>query len=601
MKKFIYKIFKLLDARERKRLYMLLIAMVVTALIEVVGIATIIPFLSLITNPNLINTNQIINWFYVTLNFQSNNRFFIFVGFTVLLFLIISSITMLMTMWGITRFINMRQFTISKRLLSSYLYQPYVYFLNKNTSELGKNILSEVDHFISGVILPLMNLLSRGVASIFIFTMLIVVEPLLALSVIIVLGGSYIFIYRRVKNKLNDIGEKNYINNIGRFKSVNEAFGNIKQIKLLRNEEFFIEQFSKPSNEYAKNCTTHTIVSDIPKYIMEIVAIGGLISIVLYLLTFSRGLQEILPTIGLFAFAAYRIMPALQNVFKSIAQIRFYTPALNALYEDMSSLKNKIDESDYSNNRFSDLKLQKELRLEKITFSYSGTKMPVIDNLSLKIIANTSVAFVGKTGSGKTTIVDIILGLLDPDSGKIFADGIEINNYNKQFWQKNLGYISQDIYLQDDTVSRNIAFGVPEEKIDFNIVKRVAQIANIHNFIVKELPNGYQTEVGERGIRLSGGQKQRIGIARALYNDPAVLVLDEATSALDSSTEKEVLEAINNISKTKTLIIIAHRLTTVKECDVIYMLDEGKILVKGKYNELMETNKEFKKMAKDYS
>lgn len=600
MKKFIYKIFKLLDARERKRLYILFIAMIISAFIEVLGIATIIPFLSLITNPNLIDSNQIIKWFYVTLNFQSHNSFFIFVGFIVLLFLIVTNISVLLTMWGITRFINMRQYTISKRLLSRYLHQPYVFFLNKNTSELGKNILSEVDHFIVGVIMPLMRFLSRGIAAIFIFTMLIIAEPLLALSAMIVLGGVYIFIYRKVKNKLHNIGEKCFTMNTERFKSVNEAFGNIKQIKLLRNEEFFIEQFSKPSNVYARNNTTHTIVSDMPRYIMEIVAIGGLISIVLYLLAFTREFQKILPTIGLFAFAAYRIMPALQSIFMSIATIRFYTPALNVLYKDMSSLENITYETGYLNKKFSLIKLKKELRLEKITFSYPRTKVPVIDNLSLKIEANTCVAFVGKTGAGKTTIVDIILGLLNPDSGKIFADGIEINNYNKQFWQKNLGYIPQDIYLQDDTVIRNIALGVPEEKIDFNIVKRVAQIANIHDFIIKELPNEYQTEVGERGIRLSGGEKQRIGIARALYHNPVVLVLDEATSALDSSTEKEVLEAINNISKTKTLIIIAHRLTTVKGCDVIYVLKEGKIVGQGKYEELMESNKEFKEMAKDY-
>ena len=246
----------------------------------------------------------------------------------------------------------------------------------------------------------------------------------------------------------------------------------------------------------------------------------------------------------------------------------------------------------------SPINMQKELKLEEITFSYPGTRKPVIDNLNIKIGSNTSVAFVGKTGVGKTTIADIVLGLLRPCSGRILVDGVEITDENLSGWQKNLGYIPQDIYLLDDTVTRNIAFGVPNEEIDINIVEGVAQIANIHNFVTEELPDKYQTLVGERGIRLSGGQRQRIGIARALYHNPGVLVLDEATSALDGKTENEVFEAINNIARTKTLIIIAHRLTTTRDCDIIYILKDGKIVGQGKYKELMKSNAEFQKMAK---
>jgi ATP-binding cassette, subfamily B, bacterial PglK len=601
MKVFIHKVLNLLDSHERKRFYILFAAMIITSFIEVLGIATIIPFLSLITNPDLMESNSILRWFYINLNFQSYNSFFIFIGFIFLLFLIISNIAVLLTMWGVTRFTNMRQYTISKRLLNKYLNQPYVYFLNKNTAKLGKNILSEVDHFVVGIIIPLMRFLSRGITAVFIFIMLMIVEPVLAFSVMVILGGLYTLIYKKIKNKLKNIGERSVVLNSDRYKSVNEAFGNIKQIKLLRNEDFFVEQFSRPSNIYAKHNTSYTITSEMPRYIMEIVAIGGLISIVLYLIAFSKGFQEVLPLIGLFAFASYRIMPALQSIFSSIATIRFYTPALNLLYTDMNSKDKAVNSTFNFNNNILSIELKKELSLVEIRFSYPSTKIPVLNKLSLNIKANTSIAFVGKTGAGKTTIADIILGLLDPDDGKIYSDGIEITKSNKQFWQKNLGYIPQDIYLQDDTIIKNVAFGVAEEKIDFNKVEEVAKIANIHNFIINEMPNGYNTEVGEGGIRLSGGQKQRIGIARALYHNPSVLVLDEATSALDSSTEKEIIEAINTISKTKTLIIIAHRLTTVKKCDVIYILKDGNIIGQGRYDELIESNEEFKKMAKDYS
>ncbi|OFW62411.1 MAG: hypothetical protein A2Z35_03200 [Actinobacteria bacterium RBG_19FT_COMBO_36_27] len=592
------KVLKLLDERERKRLYMLFGAMTISALIEVAGIVSILPFLALITNPTLINDNRFLNWLYITLNFQSSNRFLIFIGIMVLLILIVSNILVILTMWGVSRFTNMRNFTIARRLLSRYLHQPYIFFLNKNTIELGKNILSEVTIVTSGVLIPLMQIISSGIIALFIFAMLMVVEPLLALSVMVILGVAYIFIYRIVKKKVSNIGKRRFNANIELHKAVYEAFGGIKQLKLLGFEEVFINRYSKPSSEYARDTATNQIISGTPRYIMEVVAIGGIISVVLYLLASARGFQDVLPIIGLFAFAAYRIMPALQNIYASITTMRFYVHGLDVLYRDMYAFEDKSYTPAYSKKKFPPLNLQKELRLEGITFSYPGTSKPVIDNLNIKIDSNTSVAFVGKTGVGKTTIADIILGLLRPCNGRMLVDGVEITDNNLSGWQKNLGYIPQDIYLLDDTVTRNIAFGVPDENIDMNIIKSTAQIANIHNFVTEELPNGYQTVVGERGIRLSGGQRQRIGIARALYHNPGVLVLDEATSALDGTTEKEVFEAINNISRTRTMIIIAHRLTTIRSCDVIYVLKYGKIVGQGKYEELMESNTEFRKMAK---
>jgi ABC-type bacteriocin/lantibiotic exporter with double-glycine peptidase domain len=592
------KILKLLDERERKRLYLLFGIMTISGIIEVAGIVSILPFLSLITNPTLINDNRILNWLYTTLNFQSSNRFLIFIGVMVLLILIVSNILVILTMWGVARFTNMRTFTISRLLLSRYLHQPYVFFLNKNTSELGKNILSEVSSVTSGVLIPLIQIISRGIVALFIFIMLIAVEPFLALFVMVILGASYVFIYKVVKKKISNIGKRRFSANAEHYKVVVEAFGGIKQLKLLGFEDIFISRFSKPASEYSRHNATYQIISGMPRYIMEVIAFGGIISVVLYLLASARGFQDALPIIGLFAFAAYRIMPALQNIFASITTIRFYVHSLDVLYEDIYSFEDKSYTTTYSKKKFPPLNLKKELKLEEISFSYPGTRKPVIDNLNLKIYSNTSVAFVGKTGVGKTTIADIILGLLRPSSGRILIDGVEITDENLHEWQKNLGYIPQDIYLLDDTVTRNIAFGVPDEKIDMNIVKSAAQIANIHNFVIEELSNGYQTVVGERGVRLSGGQRQRIGIARALYHNPGVLILDEATSALDGSTENEVFEAINNIARTKTLIIIAHRLTTVRDCDVIYILKDGKMVGQGRYKELMELNTEFQKLAK---
>lgn len=593
----IKKIFKLLTKQERKRLYMLFGAMVISAIIEVAGVASILPFLSLITNPGLIQSNRYLKWLYTSLNFQSNNRFLILVGAIVLVILIVSNILALLMRWALTRFSSMRTYTISRSLLINYLYQPYIFFLNHNTSTLGKDILSEVEKAVSGVILPLLDIFSRGIIALFVFAMLLVVNPILALSLIGVLGGAYLFIYKFIKQKLYHMGKKSYEYNTERFKALDEAFGDIKLIKLRGCENFFVNSYSKPAVEIAKYNASYAIITQTPRYIMEIIAFGGVIIVVLYLLASGRGFQDLLPLIGLYAFATYRLMPSLQAIFASASQMRFATKSIDSLYETMRSFNNEQNLSSTYKEKIERLLLKKEFRIERVTFSYPKTREPVIKNLNLKAAINSSVALVGVTGAGKTTIANIILGLLKPDTGRLLVDGIEITDENLSNWQRNLGYIPQDIYLQDDTVARNIAFGIPDDSIDLDVVGHVAKIANIHNFIVEQLPDGYQTIVGERGVRLSGGQRQRIGIARALYNNPGVLVLDEATSALDGATEKEVFKAIQNVAKTKTLIIIAHRLTTIKECDVIYVLKNGIITGIGKYDELIETNENFRKIA----
>lgn len=594
----IRKVLKLLTERERKRLYLLFVVMVISAIIEVAGIASIMPFLSLITNPSLVEDNAILNWMYTSLNFQNTNRFLIFTGVVVLFILITSNLLVFLTNWGLARFSWMRSHSISKRLLRNYLFQPYKFFLNQNTSVLGKNILSEVQIIIKGVIVPLLEILSRGIVAVFIFVMLVIVDPVLALSLVVVLGGAYVITYRLVKQRLNIKGKRRFKTNTERFKAVNEAFGDIKQLKLMGCENFFIKRYSKPSIEYAKHNASAQIIGHVPKYIIEVIAFGGMIVVVLYFLATGKGLGEFLPIIGLYAFSTYRLLPALQSVFTGIAMVRFNTRGLDALYEEMYSFSGKVSVHIPDRKKINPLPFNKVLKLENITFYYPGAKKPVVKNLNIKIDTNTSVAFAGATGAGKTTVANIILGLLRPDLGCMIVDGVEITDENLASWQRNLGYIPQDIYLQDDTIIRNITYAVPDNKVDMESVIKAAKIANIHDFVIKELPDKYNTIVGEKGVRLSGGQRQRIGIARALYHDPAVLVLDEATSALDGATEQEVFKAIENIAKTKTLIIIAHRLTTIQDCDVIYVMENGEIVGKGKYDELIKTSRVFKKITR---
>lgn len=598
MIKIIQKIFQLLNQGERRQLYILFGAMIISAFIEVAGIATIMPFLSLLTNPDMIHENGFFSRLYSVLNFQTTSSFLIFIGILVLVVLIISNALAALTFWGLMRFTWMRNFTLSKRLLHKYLHRPYVFFLNQNTSDLGKNILSEVDQVVGGVMITTMQMVARGITVPFVFVLLAVIDPLLAVNVILILGGAYLFVYRLIQNRLYYIGQRRLKTNTERFKAVNEAFGGIKQLKLMGCEDVFIGRYSKPSFEYSHHNSTITIMTSIPRYLMEVMAFGAIILIVLYLLATGKGIQRAIPLIGLYAFATYRLMPALQAIFGGFTSTRFYADGLDLLYKDMQAANDESYRSSLDNKKIPPIRLQNHLKLEEITFSYPNAGKPVISDFNLTIKAHTSVAFVGATGAGKTTIADIILCLLMPQKGKMFVDGMEITNDNLLRWQKSLGYIPQDIYLQDDTIARNIAFGVPDDKIDMKKVEHAGEIANIHDFVTQEFPLGYDTVIGERGVRLSGGQRQRIGIARALYNDPQVLVLDEATNALDRDTEQDVFTAIKNIALTKTLIIIAHRLVTVRDCDVVYMLESGRITAQGTYYELVETNANFRRMAK---
>lgn len=597
MVKIIKQIVQLLDSHERKRLYVLLGAMIFSALIEVTGIASIMPFLSLLITPDIIHTNAFFSKLYSFLNFQSTNSFLIFIGMIVLILLVISNIVISSTLWFSLRFSWMRDYSISRRLLSRYLHQPYAFFLNLNTSELAKNILSEVAQVVHGIIIPVMQITAKGIITLFIFALLAAVDVALAIALIVAMGFTYTIIYKIVKQKLSFIGQQRFETNAARYKSLHEIFGGIKQIKLIGCEDLCVQRYAKPSFEYARHNALKEIIPQLPRYLLEIVAFGSVIIAILFLVAKGKNLTGVIPVIGLYVFAAYRVMPGLQQIFSGVTRVRFNLHALDVLCKDMASFQEDHAVPLESNKGVRPLMLQDHLRLEGITFTYPGATEPVICDLNLSINAHTSVAFVGTTGSGKTTIADILLGLLKPQKGLIFVDETEITDDTMLRWQRDLGYIPQDIYLEDATVAKNIAYGVLDANIDMEKVEHAAKIANIHNVVKEELSNGYDTIIGERGVRLSGGQRQRIGIARAMYNDPQVLVLDEATSALDGITEKAVFSAIENVASTKTLIIIAHRLATVRTCDIIYLLENGRIIDKGTYDELMETNTQFQKMA----
>jgi ATP-binding cassette, subfamily B, bacterial PglK len=396
---------------------------------------------------------------------------------------------------------------------------------------------------------------------------------------------SYVLIFYNLRKYLKRTAEERQKNNQLRFITLSEVFGAAKEVKVGGLEQIYIKNYSHYSQIFASLQANVSTIGQLPRFLLEAIAFGGILIITLYTTTKTNSLNNALPIISLYVFACYRLMPALQQTYSSFTNLTFVGPSLNKLHDDIKSLKPL-----YENQDQGVLSLSKTIVLKNVHYSYPNSARTALKDINLTISVKSTVGLVGATGSGKTTTADIILALLVPQKGTLEVDGQVVSEQNARSWQKSIGYVPQHIFLSDSSIASNIAFGVEPKNICQQTVETVSKIANIHNFIIEELPHQYQTVIGERGVRLSGGQRQRIGIARALYHKPQILILDEATSALDNQTEKAVMDAINNLSKKITIILIAHRLTTVKNCDIIFLFDKGQIKNKGTFKELFQIN-----------
>ena len=593
----IKKISYLLSSEERLRVIFLLFMILIMALIDMLGIASIMPFIAILANPELIESNNILNSMYeIATNFgiKTEKRFLFAMGVVVFLLLIISISFKALTLYFQTRFIKTCQFNIGTRLVKHYLYQPYSWFLNQNSATLGKAILSDVSNVVGSGLTPMMNLITNIILAFTIFVLLVLVEPKLAGIVLLTMCTFYGLVYKFNKNLLTKIGEEIFLANEKIFKVLSEAFGASKEVKVGGLEEIYINQFSEPSKKIALGTALVTIMSEMPRYTLEAVAFGGMLLITLYFMTLSSDITNVLPIIALYAFAGYRLMPALQKIFSCLTSLRVVSPSLDSLHNELKNLKFIVP-----NKNIDPLELNNDICLRDIQYNYPKASKTALKKINLVIPINKTIGLVGATGSGKTTTVDIILGLLDAQEGSLEVDGKVINKNNKRAWQRSIGYVPQQIFLSDNTVSANIAFGVSINDINQAAVEQAAKIANLHEFVINELPLKYQTTVGERGVRLSGGQRQRIGIARALYHKPKVLVFDEATSALDNLTEKAVMDAVHNSENNITKILVAHRLSTVRNCDKIYLFEKGKVKNQGTFEELIKINDDFRESAKN--
>lgn len=576
------KIFDILNFKEKKQFIFLFILILFSTFIDMLGFASILPFVIALSKPELIQTNLVLSYLYNILNnlgYSSKNDFYFFLGILVFLLILMSLILRALVTYYHVRFTLMREHSFSELLMKKYLYQPYMWFLSKNSSALGKNILSEVNQVISGIIIPIINIIVQGVMIIGLVVVLALIDPVVILIVSLVLIFTYFLIFFLIKNVLVQLGISRFNSNEKRFTIIKEAFEGIKELKATGLEEFYLKIFSKNSKVYALNQSLSSVIAHSPRYFIEAVAFGGMVLLLLVLIKQDKDFLTIIPMVTLYALAGYRLLPALQLIYNALTQLKYFRKSLDFFYKDLKDLKTL---SNVSLKKKTKLKFNKAIKLNNITFSYPGAKKDTLQKISLTIPALANVAITGRSGSGKTTLIDIILGLLVPNEGNLMIDDHPISLDNKMSWQKIIGYVPQKIYLSDASIAENIAFGSKNKKISKKLLINAAKIANLHDFIVNELDDGYETIVGENGIKISGGQRQRIGIARAFYNQPRVIILDEATSALDSITENAIIKNIINLKNKITVILVSHKLEVLKNFDTIIYLKNGNIDIQRK-------------------
>ena len=576
------KLRRIFDRDTKIKLIILLIAIIIGALLETLALSLISPFISVLLDNSIIETNRYIKLAYDLLGFSSTGSFLAFLTFLLAGVYIFRGVYLYAVSKLQYRILARRQANLSATLLKRIIGYSYIYHSGKNLAETQRVIVTDVSNMFL-LISCIMLLMTDFFMTLFIVIFLAVVSPLMTL-IVVVMAAFCVLLYLKVfRRQVRTAGEKTRTAQIGMNKAVNQAIGGIKELKVLRREDYFQRAFKKSSDVFVKHFTRFRALDAVPKLVIESVCFGGAFVIIGALMLGGADIAALVPQLSVFVLAAFRLLPAVSRQVNMLNQVIFHRSSADAVYKSLfeeSGAAQTGGSCVLDSEHTKSASCPRDIAVSNVSFRYPNTSASVLEGVSLTIPDKKSVAFIGASGSGKTTLADIILGVLAPESGGVFFDGKSIHQ-NFDDWSRQVGYIPQQIYLLDESILENVAFGVDRSEIDTQQVRHALEQAQLTDFI-SSLPDGLETIVGDRGIRLSGGQRQRIGIARALYNNPSILVLDEATSSLDTETEKAVMEAIEKFQGDKTMIIIAHRLSTIENCDIIYRIESGSVAMEKK-------------------
>jgi ATP-binding cassette subfamily C protein len=597
MKTLLVKLAYIIDKKRAWQLVGLFCLTLGGTFAETLGIGVILPFIYLLTEPDILQENMYLNQIYTAVGASSVAEFLIWISVGIIIVFVLKNLYLGMLTYWRGRFIAGMRAHLSQRMLGAYLYSPYTFYLQRNTAEIIRNINNEAASVCQNIVMKILVLTTDILMIISIGALIILVDPLSFLIVALLLGIFTAGFYRVFQKRVNTLAKERQTISRQRIKSLYQGLNGIKESKTLGREQYFVDIFAHHSRFLERIEYTSQTINVLPRLLNETLMVSSAMFVIISALIQGRDIQTILPTLLLFAAAAYRLIPKVSQITISMASIRANFVSLDVVYDDLVSLERPT--IPHTRER-SVLTQQADhehpaIVLNDVSYRYPEATTYALRDVTMTVPKNISVGLVGASGAGKTTLVDIILGLLPPTTGHVLVYGHDLQEYVAA-WRQIVGYIPQNIYLTDDTIRSNVAFGLPEEQIRDEQVWNALEIAQLKDLVL-QLPKGLHTLVGERGVRLSGGQRQRIGIARALYHNPEVLVMDEATAALDNETERSFVQAIEALREKKTIVIIAHRLSTVRSCDQLYLLKDGKVVDVGTYDELLRTSSDFKSMV----
>lgn len=562
----------LISRKEKRKGLLLTLLLLIGMIFEVLGIGLLLPILTAILNPEILLENEITKSIFDFLQINDKDQIVkVALGSLLLVYLLKSAYLIFLSFYQ-NKFTSVLSSNLSNKLFKNYLYKDYAFHIKRNSSELIKNLQVEISNF-SNFLISIISLITESTLAFSVIITLFFIEPLATLIVLLLFGLSSFMFYQFTKNITTEWGKVREQIDSKSSKIVIEGLSGIKEVILLGKQSFFENQLENMNSSKASMNSKALTLRQIPRYFLELLSVFSLIIFVFILLIQSKNVDNVIVTLGIFVAATFRILPSINRILSSLQNIKYYQSSIDVLYKEFEFINKK---KDFFKRDIIRLAPNKSIDINQLCFIYPQTKKIILDNVTLKLQTGTTTGIIGVSGSGKSTLINIIVGLLKPSSGEILIDDNSNIENNLDLWQNAIGYVSQDVFLSDQSILMNIAFGIKQESIDYKLIDKVLEQAQLSELILT-LPEGYQTKVGERGVQLSGGQRQRIGIARALYRRPSILVLDEATSSLDVKTEEEIMMSVDNLKGQMTIIIVTHRLITLKNCDEIFSIKEGKL------------------------